>query len=195
MPADPFPKFQAEALRNFLTAIDRHLDRPATLIVIGGSACAIGYGVGLGTNDVDTFNSIDDAVQVAIERARSETFLEIPVSRSPVADVPREFEERLQPVMQELVHLTVLVPEKHDLALSKTLRCNEHDLDAIEALHRLHPLDQETLVERYMDELSAAIGDPRRLDQNLVLLVRCLYGEIDADRVKKRLMAWRASSP
>lgn len=194
MPADSFPRFEAEELRRFLTAVDRHLERPAALIVIGGSACALGYGVALGTNDVDTYNSVDESLLAAAERARAETALQIPVGRSPVADLPCEFEDRLQLVMPELVQLKVCVLEKHDLALSKTLRGNQHDLDAIEELHRLDPLDQEVLVERYMDELSAAIGDPQRLDQNLVLLIRCLYGEIDGDRVKKRLARWRTQT-
>ena len=41
----------------------------------------------------------------------------------------------------------------------KVLRGDEHDLEAIEAMHRRSPFDLATLVKRYRDEMGAtAVG-------------------------------------
>jgi hypothetical protein len=94
-------------------------------------------------------------------------------------------------VLPRLHRLEVYVPEKHDLALSKIMRCHEGDLAGLEALHRLHALDEETLAARYMEEMSHAIGDPRRIDLNLLAAIERLFGTLEAEAVERRLSAWR----
>lgn len=79
----------------------------------------------------------------------------------------------------------VQVPEKHDLALMKVIRGYEHDLDGIEAIHRRSPLDLETLLQRYRDEMGAVVGDPRRLRGQLLALVGRLFPE-RADAVARQ---------
>jgi hypothetical protein len=69
----------------------------------------------------------------------------------------------------------VLVPERHDLVLMKTMRCDEHDVDAIAEIHVHAPLILETLVRRFVDEMSAAIGEPARLRGNLLVVVERLF--------------------
>jgi len=39
------------------------------------------------------------------------------------------------------MRLKVMVPEKHDLVLTKAMRRYEHDLQAIEEIHAHSPLD------------------------------------------------------
>jgi len=79
-----------------------------------------------------------------------------------------------------------MVPEKHDLVLMKVLRGDEHDLEAIEAIHQRSPLDLSTLVKRYREEMGATIIDPGRLRGQFLTMVERLFPD-DVDRVEKRL--------
>lgn len=182
-------------LRRFLAAVDASLSGPARMILVGGCALAIGYEVGSGTRDIDTWQTDLGGLRAAIARARDVTGLDIPVGSAAAGDVPYDYESRLRRVMADLRHLEVYVLEKHDLALSKILRCDERDLMALEDLHRLQKLDEETLVARYMGEMDHAIGDPARIDLNLVVAVERLFGEIEADGVRRRVESWRRRSP
>ncbi len=144
--------------------------------------------------DIDTWETNLRPLQPAIDRARAETGLAIPVVPAGVADVPYHARNRLKKEPTPWKHLQVFMLERHDLALSKAVRGNEHDLAAIEQLHRVEPLDLDTLVARHLDEMGQAIGDPARLDANFVLLIERLYGEVEADRVEKRIRTRREAA-
>ena len=60
-------------LRRFLAAVDRALEHPAEVVVIGGAAAAIEYGVASGTRDIDTWTRVHEDLAVAAERARQTT--------------------------------------------------------------------------------------------------------------------------
>ena len=98
--------------------------------------------------------------------------------------MPWNYDERLVPVLPKLTRLAAFALEKHDVALSKTVRGYQNDLDLIAALHARHPLDQEVLIERYIDELDHAIGDRARLDANFVQLIDRLFGSPDGRRAR-----------
>lgn len=88
-------------------------------------------------------------------------------SGSCVADAPHDFESRLERTLPELRRLVALVPERHDLVLMKTLRCYEHDLEAIVELH--------TVVERLFPEDIARLEidcDGRAVDRARALTAR-----------------------
>jgi hypothetical protein len=72
----------------------------------------------------------------------------------------------------------------------KVLRCDEHDLQAIEAIHRHSPLDLPLLVGRYQDEMVSAIIDPRRLRAQLLVAVERLFPD-QVDEIERRLSAPR----
>ncbi len=152
---------------------------------------ALAYGLDSNTSDIDTFDTDMGAIDRAFDQARADTGLNIEVSGAggAVGDVPYHSGQRLIRVVPELTKLAVYALEKHDVALSKTVRGYENDLAAIEKLHQRVPLDEETLVKRYVEEMSHAIGHPKRLDQNFLLLIDRLFGEIEAERVKKKLAA------
>jgi hypothetical protein len=190
MSPEPVTRFEASDLRRFLTAVDRHLGEPATMTLLGGSAIAL-YGVQGGTTDIDTWETDLSKLKSAIALAETETGLDIPVSSTGVADVPYHYEDRLQVVEGEWTRLQVRLLERHDLALSKMMRADENDLVAVAKLHKLLPLELETLVARYLDEMQHAIGNRSRLDQHFLLLIERLYGEIAADRVEERLRRTR----
>ncbi len=103
--------------------------------------------------------------------------------------MPYHSDQRLIRVLPELKKLIVYTLEKHDVALSKMWRGYETDMAAIAMLHAQVGLDEELLVERYLGEMQQGIGNRERHDQSLVLLIRRLYGEIEADGVRERLAA------
>jgi len=78
-------RFAAEEIRTFLRAVDKHAERPFPLVIIGGAAAALSYGVEGGTLDIDTANNTN-ALGKACEIAEKETGLEIPLS-SPKKDL------------------------------------------------------------------------------------------------------------
>ena len=191
MPHESLRRFDARELRRFLRAVDAELDGTVRVVLVGGSALALGYAVGTSTVGVDTWESDLGRIRGAAARARAATGLDIPIDSAAVGDVPYEYESRLRRVLPRLHRLEVCVPEKHDLALSKVMRCHEGDLAGIEALHRLHGLDEETLVTRYMEEMKHVIGDPGRIDLNLLAAVERVFGVVDAEAVERRLAEWR----
>ena len=135
-------------LRRFLAAMDRALERPAEVVVIGGAAAAIEYGVASGTRDIDTWTRCHEDLAVAAERRPPDDQARGAPCPSGVADGPHELESRLERALPRLRRLKVMVPERHDLVLMKVLRGDEHDLQAIEAIHQRSPLDLSILVER-----------------------------------------------
>jgi len=173
-----------EDIATLLREVDRHLDGHARIVIIGGAAAAF-HGAVSTTTDVDTHNALGEALEEALERARTITGLDIPVSFSAVADVPYNSEDRFEQPFADLHFLQVFILEKHDLALSKALRCVEHDLQQLEEVHASSPFSFEVLVERFRDEMTHVIGDPARIRANFLELIERLFGELkraEADR-------------
>lgn len=178
--------YTPDELRRFLGGVDAALGRRAEIVVIGGAAAALEYGVVTGTRDIDTWTRVHRDLLLAVERARQTTGLEVPFVQSGVADGPHEFESRLERALPQLRRLAVMVPEKHDLVLMKVVRGDEHDLQAIEAIHQRLPLDLTLLLKRYEEEMGAAITDPARLRGHVLTMVERLFPE-ELDAVEKRL--------
>lgn len=152
--------FLREQLERFLEAVDAALAGPVDVVIIGGTAAALHYGVTRATHDIDTWTTVQADLAAAAERARAVTGLDVPILKSGVADAPYEFESRLERVLPDLRKLTVLVPERHDLVLMKLVRCYEHDLETIAEIHAHSPLSLDVLLLRFQEEMTP-IGDPR----------------------------------
>jgi hypothetical protein len=60
--------------------------------------------------------------------------------------------------------------------LSKVSRWSDGDEDHALRLHRAQPLELETLVVRYVTEMTNAVGDLRRLRSHLLMCVESLFG-------------------
>ncbi len=177
--------FLKDELERFLMAIDQALAQPVEVIVIGGTAAALHYGVTRATHDIDTWTTVRGDLAAAAATARLATGLDIPLTQSGVADAPHDFESRLERVLPHLDRLRVWVPEKHDLALMKAMRAYEHDLQAIAEIHAHSPLDLDTLVGRFQDEMTP-IGDPARIRGNVLAVVERLFPDHVED-VARRL--------
>lgn len=108
-------RHEAAELERFLVAVDRALTRRVSIIVIGGSALSLGYGINSVTTDIDTYggpattvgiNTSDmdtygnrtesahdgraglDAIQEAVRIARADTGLDIPIVESTLPSFP-----------------------------------------------------------------------------------------------------------
>jgi hypothetical protein len=164
-------------IEQFLRAVDRALKRRATVIVIGGGAAALKYQIDDPTTDIDTFNALGTDLRRAIDAARRATGLAMPFEQSGVADGPYDFEDRLLRAMPRLIRLTTFVPERHDLALMKTVRGDQADFAKLQAIHDRKPFDLTVLLRRYEEEMSHVVIDPRRLRGNFLALVQSLFPE------------------
>jgi hypothetical protein len=179
-------QFGHDELSRFLAALDSHMVKPRDIILIGGAAASLAYGISKTTSDIDTLDSIAN-LKEAIRLAREETGLDIPFQEVGIWDAPYNYEDRLQSIEPRLQKLHILVPEKHDLTLMKVVRGQENDRDAIEQISNRVGLDMPTLVHRFTNEMTHAIGNHRYLVQNFLSIIEMLYGEHEADRVNSEL--------
>lgn len=183
-------RFEASALFEFLGRVDRELASPCTILLIGGSAVSI-VDPAHSTSDVDVLSPGSEEFDAAVARLRARGESVLPVQVVGIAEAPEGFEERTQKIpLERAVRLTVLVPERHDLAMMKLARGYEHDLQALEDIHRLQPFEVETLVARYHQ--TEVTGPRRRFALALLDLIARLFGGAEANKHRALLdtLAW-----
>lgn len=171
-----------EAIINYLKRLDRCLTRPVELEVIGGTAIALRWCKTYVTLDIDIINvSLPEELQRAVDEAGAEG--RVPISFVTVSSQPYDYDTRLEQFeIPGLRHLTVLLPEAHDLALMKIARCEAHDVASVVEMHRVSPLSLETLIERYRK--TDHIGSERTFRTSFLLVVRELFGQAAAAHAK-----------
>lgn len=191
-------RFDRAQLIQFLHALDHALEREARIVVIGGAAAIVGYQAPSRTADIDILHVTPpgrlDSIAVAAEAARKATGLAVMVGSAGVADLPYNYEQRLRRLRDvSFRHLDIVVPDKYDLALSKTVRGYPHDVEAIKGIHARHPLSVNTLVKRFESEIwDQAVTDKRNFALNMVLVIEALYGTNVALEYKER---WGLNRP
>jgi hypothetical protein len=173
-------RFDAAELKRFLVALDEALQIRVQVIVIGGSALALGYGVAAATSDVDTYETRTELLHEAAMVARNVTGLNVPIANSGVAQLPPDYEDRLVPVLPELARLEIRVLDAYDLAASKLLRGNEHDRQQLRELHDAVSLDLATLAARFDALLAGYVGDPSEPRWSFFHFVEEVWGELAA---------------
>ncbi len=108
--------------------------------------------------------------------------------------MPYNYQDRLERHLPELKNLEVWVLEKHDLVLSKTVRCYEHDLQQIVEIHESVELSFDLLVERFGSEMNDAIGDPGRIRSNFLIMIDTVFGELKRAAAEKALKTFGAAT-
>ncbi len=108
-------RFDTAEIVRFLVALDDALASRLRVVVIGGSALALGYGVAAATSDVDTYESRNDLLDEAARVARHVTGLSIPIANSGIAQFPPGYDDRLVRVLPDLAHLELWVPTRMTL--------------------------------------------------------------------------------
>lgn len=182
--------YGAEEIRTFLRAVDCHLRIHVRVEIIGGGAAALAYRATLTTEDIDTFTLVNAELMEAVAQAADETGLNIPVRPAGPAQMPQNYEDRLERQLPELQLLEVFTVEKHDLVLSKALRCSEHDRQQILEIHANVGLDFDVLVERFIGELHPyAVGDGDTRRDYFLTVVRDLFGELKRGMAAKIIAA------
>jgi hypothetical protein len=186
-------RFSRKDLEIFLKAVDRHAPKDSKLVIIGGAAAALTYGSPSGTVDIDTANNVSP-LQKAYEAARRETNLQVPLALATVFDAPIQYKTRLTKLpLKGLRHLEVLVPEKHDWALSKISRLEAKDLEHLKAAFKTVKFDLATLENRFRSEMFHL--EPRdRVMINFLAVLAELFGEREAARFQPILRGdpnWR----
>ena len=75
-------------------------------------------------------------------------------------------------------------------SISKALRADERDLQHLAALHERDPLDFDTLVSRFRDEmLPIYVGDVVRIIDYFLWVVEELFGEAKLVKARRLLRA------
>lgn len=167
--------------------LDTLLTQPARLVIIGGTAVALGWNPRHTTSDIDLLGNPGPEFWQAVDACRAQfgTFQITPVG---VASCPYNFEDRLiRLTVEGLRHLIIEIPEAHDLALMKTARGEAHDLDAIEDIHRHEPLSLTTLIERYHETKDDIRGPLTRFQGAFLALVERLFGPAAAEEVAPQI--------
>jgi len=172
-------RFDASALADFLRRVDRELAEPTTVMMIGGSAVAL-IDPAHATTDVDLLSPGSALFDDAVVRIHQRGERVLPVQVVGLAELPEGTEARATPVALGTTRLTVLVPERHDLAMMKLGRGYEHDLQALEDIHRKQPFSISVLEERF--KLTEVIGPRRRFALAFLDLVARLFGDEEAAR-------------
>ena len=185
-------RFQPSEIQEFLEAVDSYLKSSFDLVIIGGAAAALAYKASKTTTDIDTANRILEELLYAFEAATKKTGLAIPVSMAGVFDPPYNYEYRLQQYDQiNLKLLKIYVPEQHDLALMKIVRGYENDIQTICEIHENMPFCYETLIERFLTEMTQVIGNSNAIRMNFLLAISELFGDELADQAEELTKNWR----
>jgi hypothetical protein len=186
-------KYSKAELLAFLRRLDQRLEEPATFTVIGGAAAVLAYGATKPTGDIDTWGSVPSSVEKAALEILNRGDEFVPIGSAGVADLPYEAEDRFRPAPLGLAKLEVLVPDRYDLALSKTVRGYAHDFDAIEEMHQRRRFSMKKLVQRFERELDGiANTDKRKLRLNVAVLIARLFGKKAGEEVADR---WGVTPP
>ena len=185
--------FDSEEIRTFLKAVDSHLTESFEVEIIGGAAASLSFELKSGTLDIDTLTSVEGLTE-AIEKAREETKLNIPMAKASVSEVPYEYASRLKEMsIPGITKLNIRIPEKHDWALMKVARGYENDISGIKGVHQAIGLDPNVLRERFVNEMSHV--EPRgTLIDNFLAMVEELYGEPVANKMERAIRSrWKPS--
>ena len=180
-------------IQRFLMEADAHLTSHHELLIIGGAAAALVYKAARATTDIDTIGEIPKELLQAFEIAAKNTGLEIPVSPVGVYDAPYCYEDRIQQYDDiKLRFLRISVPEQHDLALMKIVRGYENDIQTISDIHKNSPFSFETLLQRFLSEMSHVVGRPEVIRQNFLVAIDTLFGSELAEQAENEIGKPRA---
>ncbi len=164
-----------EPWRSFLHDVDAALAGPTEIHCLGGFVVAEYYGLTRPTADVDVVRVRGVADAATLQRLggkgsqlakQHRVYIDIVT----VADIAERYEERLIDVYSaEFRSLRIRVFEKHDLALAKLGRNQDHDREDVRRLAAGPGLDVAILKERYGEELRWQLSNPEREDLTLEL--------------------------
>jgi Nucleotidyltransferase of unknown function (DUF6036) len=186
-------RFDRSQAITFLHVLDAYLTRDVDVFVVGGMAAILGYHADVKTADIDVYEgprgeAAAADLQQAARRAREATGIDLSIGGAPVTELPYDYEDRAKELRGvKFRKLTVTVPDKYDLILSKAVRAYPHDLDAIRSIHEHHRCSEKILARRFETEIwKVATTNPRTFALNMVAVMQVLYGEARARFYEKK---------
>ena len=179
-------RYSRAELVAFLRRLDILLAKREVLEVVGGAAAVLKYGARAPTKDIDTWNRVPKAVQDAAD-AVAAMGQGVPLAPAGVAEIPNDAELRFKTVSIGLKKLVVRVPDRYDLALSKTVRGYDNDLQVIKEMHEKKPFSLDRLVSLFETEMDGMVTkDKRAMRLNVAVLVATLFGDDEGEKVALR---------
>lgn len=159
---------------DFLNAIDAQLSQQLSLHCIGGFVLKALYGLPRFTGDLDYIEVVPrSAVNELEEIAGKESALckryRLFVQRVGIADLPEEYESRLQELKAGMVRLRLLALDPYDLLLAKLPRNSPKDQDDAKYLIPKLKLDFATFSNRWNQEMAPWISNRHRHDLTMEL--------------------------
>jgi hypothetical protein len=181
--------FDKAAVDEFLIELDREIDFPFELVIIGGSAAMLQYAAKGATEDIDTFNNVGRLLEAKERLAKRG--LSIPLKEASVRFGPSGFAERLvQYADLPLARLRVFVPEIHDLILFKISRLEEKDVADIRGLAHSASLNEAVFLKRMLTEsICEYVGDEVLFIGLYLDAMETIFGEKVANRHEKKIRA------
>ena len=168
-------RFGREHLEKLFLRIDAELASPAEMLVIGGAAVALQIPQPHLTSDLDLWERCGPALREAIDRAIADDPDPPDIDVVTIGQAPYDFHDRIWKLeIAGLQRLTVMLPDRHDLSILKLTRCAEHDIAAIEALHRALPMQEATLIQRFIE--TDTFGHRRFHELALLDILERLFG-------------------
>jgi hypothetical protein len=184
-------RYTPHEIAEFLKAIDNNLTTKETMIIIGGTAAALAYKYSGGTTDIDTYNSVQ-RIESAVEKAKTQTGFDIPVTATGIVNPPHDFEDRLQPYnAAQFKNLNVMVPEAIDLIIMKSMRAEAHDLQAIEVIAREEKIDSNAILDRYLSEMNESTKNESDRDFNIEAVIEHCFGKTAGANAREKIDQFR----
>src|SRR5262245_21595565 len=119
-------RLERKEIVRFLRALDSALKGNVELFVVGGLAAILQYDAAVKTGDMDVYAFVSGQktdLQRAATVAADATGIDFQINSAPITQLPWNYEDRIKHVRGlRLKKLDLVVPDKYDLVLSKTLR-------------------------------------------------------------------------
>ena len=140
---------------DFLKALDKELNKQATLFIVGGGAITLAYVPGNRTSDIDAIE-VDGEID-RLAGIDSELAQEFGVYISPLFDinfsVSGDWRSRCRLVDIGLKKLEIKVGDPYDIVLGKLARLEFKDIEDIMSLKEVGQIEVEPLLARLNENL------------------------------------------
>ena len=159
---------------DFLRDIDNALSRAVAIHCIGGFVLAVVHGIPRPTGDIDYIETVPRDARAELESIAGQGSAmakkhRLYLQSVGIADLPDEYESRLERLPLELRHLSLWILEPYDLVLSKLTRNSPKDRDDVKFLIRKLHLDFATFYARWEKEMTPWIANRERHELTIQL--------------------------
>ena len=159
---------------DFLKEVDDQLSQKVDLQCIGGFVLTALHAIPRSTDDLDYIAAIPRQAAEEIERIAGKGSAlcrkyRLYLQRVGIADLPEDYESRIQELKLNLEKLKLWALDPYDLLLSKVTRNSPKDQDDAKRVIFTLKLDFKTFHDRWEKELAPLVSNRRRHDLTIEL--------------------------